>query len=146
MIVPIQVVPGIYRGSEPTELADWQKLKDLGVKWTLDLETGNRVMNDGNPFAEINIAKEYGIAATLFPLNEFNPPTKQQLQITLSLLDISQTGGLPVYVHCRAGVDRTGMVIANYRMKVQGWSKDQAVKEMKALGMHWFLYWWIWSL
>jgi len=36
----------------------------------------------------------------------------------------------PVLVHCQHGADRTGMMIAVYRIIVQGWSKQQALDEM----------------
>lgn len=36
----------------------------------------------------------------------------------------------PVLVHCQHGSDRTGTMVAIYRIAVQGWSKDQALDEM----------------
>ena len=36
----------------------------------------------------------------------------------------------PILVHCMQGSDRTGTVIAAYRMAIQGWSKESAIKEM----------------
>ena len=37
----------------------------------------------------------------------------------------------PVYVHCVGGRHRTGVMTAAYRMTHEGWSGDQAFKEMK---------------
>jgi protein tyrosine/serine phosphatase len=37
-------------------------------------------------------------------------------------------------VHCQLGVDRTGMAIASYRMAEEGWSANEAMKEMRAFG------------
>src|SRR5438128_7753691 len=39
-----------------------------------------------------------------------------------------------IFVHCRRGNDRTGMMIAAYRMGAQGWTADQAMKEMHFFG------------
>lgn len=39
-----------------------------------------------------------------------------------------------IFVHCRLGDDRTGMAIATYRMAEEGWSADEALKEMKEFG------------
>src|SRR5258708_35836619 len=39
-----------------------------------------------------------------------------------------------IFVHCRLGNDRTGMMIAAYRMGEQGWSAEQAMKEMHFFG------------
>lgn len=42
----------------------------------------------------------------------------------------------PLYVHCAAGVQRTGAVIAAYRMKHQGWSLKQALEEAEQHGLN----------
>ena len=39
-----------------------------------------------------------------------------------------------VFVHCRLGDDRTGMAVAAYRMANEGWSADDALKEMEEFG------------
>jgi hypothetical protein len=39
-------------------------------------------------------------------------------------------GRAPVLVHCLHGADRTGVMVAVYRVAVQGWSKEEAVREM----------------
>jgi protein tyrosine/serine phosphatase len=36
----------------------------------------------------------------------------------------------PVLVHCRHGSDRTGMMVAIYRIVIDGWTKEQAIDEM----------------
>jgi hypothetical protein len=36
----------------------------------------------------------------------------------------------PVLVHCRHGSDRTGMMVAIYRIIIDGWTKAQAIDEM----------------
>jgi protein-tyrosine phosphatase len=39
-----------------------------------------------------------------------------------------------IFVHCRLGDDRAGMTIASYRMAEQGWSAEEAMKEMESFG------------
>jgi protein tyrosine/serine phosphatase len=41
----------------------------------------------------------------------------------------------PIFVHCRRGSDRTGTVIAIYRIDHDGWSSEQAKTEAKRYGM-----------
>ncbi len=43
----------------------------------------------------------------------------------------------PVYVHCLDGLDRTGVVIAAYRVLMQGVSADAAIAEMARYGTPW---------
>jgi len=50
----------------------------------------------------------------------------------LALMDDSET--YPVLLHCRAGLHRTGVMVAVYRMEYQGWSHEDAFLEMKANG------------
>jgi protein tyrosine/serine phosphatase len=40
----------------------------------------------------------------------------------------------PVLLHCRAGLHRTGVLAAVYRMEYQGWGQLQAIEEMKEHG------------
>lgn len=52
-----------------------------------------------------------------------------------------------VFVHCRWGVDRTGMAVAAYRILTEAWDYDKAVDEMLAHGFHKFPYgFWIKTL
>jgi protein tyrosine/serine phosphatase len=39
-------------------------------------------------------------------------------------------GQLPAFIHCQHGADRTGTMVAVYRVRVQGWTKEDAIKEM----------------
>jgi|JI6StandDraft_1071083.scaffolds.fasta_scaffold62865_2 rhodanese-related sulfurtransferase len=47
----------------------------------------------------------------------------------------------PVIVHCRHGADRTGTMVAAYRMVVQGWSADAALAEMQQGGFGYHPIW-----
>ena len=42
----------------------------------------------------------------------------------------------PVLVHCLHGADRTGTMCAVYRIAVQGWTKDEAIREMTEGGFN----------
>ena len=42
----------------------------------------------------------------------------------------------PVFVHCLHGADRTGTMVALYRMVVQGWPKERAIEELPRFGFH----------
>lgn len=48
---------------------------------------------------------------------------------------VSRPENQPAYVHCEAGIGRTGIAVACYRIAAQGWSADDAVAEARAHGM-----------
>ncbi len=47
----------------------------------------------------------------------------------------------PVFVHCKHGADRTGTMCAIYRVVFQGWSKEDAVDEMRNGGYGFHAIW-----
>ena len=142
MINPIQVNTGVYRGPSPQTQDDWAVLQKLGIKYTLDLQTGAQLMGDGSPLWEQLAAELYDIKAYCHPLGEFLPPTNLELRDALTCIRRNQ----PIYVHCKYGRDRTGMVIARWRM-ANGWDRQHAIDEMYSMGMHWwFKLLWTWRL
>ena len=59
-------------------------------------------------------------------------PRPKVLDEFFQLLDDPET--YPVLLHCKAGLHRTGVLTAVYRMEYQGWSRESAFREMKAHG------------
>ena len=66
------------------------------------------------------------------PIGDFGVPDDAQLLATLDLLDELLAAGETVYVHCHAGVGRTGTVIA-CRLVRQGATPDQALARLAQL-------------
>jgi tyrosine-protein phosphatase SIW14 len=50
----------------------------------------------------------------------------------LNLMD--REDSYPVLIHCKAGLHRTGVITAVYRMEYQGWTPDEAYAELRAHG------------
>ena len=48
---------------------------------------------------------------------------------------VDTAGPGAVFVHCRRGTDRTGAIVAFYRIARQGWDRDKAAKEARDVGM-----------
>lgn len=46
----------------------------------------------------------------------------------------------PVFIHCWKGDDRVGFYVAAYRIVVDGWSRDDAIRELFRFGYNpiWF--------
>ena len=58
------------------------------------------------------------------------PLIPEQRQVVRFLTIVTDPKKTPVLVHCRHGADRTGTMCAVYRIVVQGWTKEEAIKEM----------------
>jgi protein-tyrosine phosphatase len=56
----------------------------------------------------------------------------QAIDRFLELLD--DPANYPVLLHCKAGLHRTGVLTAVYRMEYQGWTPLEAFRELKAHG------------
>jgi protein tyrosine/serine phosphatase len=63
------------------------------------------------------------------------PPDAKVAKI-LAILNDESAG--PVFVHCRRGADRTGTVIACYRISHDHWDNRKALDEARSMGMSFF--------
>jgi len=124
-----QVSERIYRGGQP-ENGAWPALAKLGVHTVLDL----RQRGEHSTTAESLAVVAAGMSYVNFPMNGFATPTAEQLREPLGVLD----GPGAVFVHCKAGCDRTGTVVAAYRISRENWDNRKALAEANGTGMHWF--------
>jgi tyrosine-protein phosphatase SIW14 len=117
----------VFRGGEPTDEA-LKELKALGVSMVIDLrEDGPKRQ------LEKQEVEHLGIHYAHIPLSGFAAPRQADIQQALSL--ILQDPSAKVYVHCLRGKDRTGTVIACYRIQHDGWDNRRALEEAKGYGM-----------
>ncbi len=125
-----QVNSHIYRGGQPAGEA-WRGLAGLGVKTVIDLR---RESEGGHSLAaEARAVKAAGMRYVSVPMNGVVAPDDADIAKILGILN----SGEPVFVHCKEGKDRTGTVIACYRIAHDRWKNDKALREAKSYGMHW---------
>ena len=122
-----QVDQNIYRGAQPTA-AGLKTLAHLGVKTIIDLRHGKEHA-DG----EQQAAEKLGLRYINVPMSGLTAPTDQEIANILAVLNAADSG--PVFVHCREGKDRTGVVIASWRIAHDHWTNDQALAEAKSYVM-----------
>jgi protein tyrosine/serine phosphatase len=116
-----QVSATYFRGAQPSG-RDYADLAALGVKTIIDLQEA-----DGDP-SERSLARAAGIEYHRIPMSTHRPPTAEQLALFFKL---ASDPTKPVYVHCKGGRHRTGVMTAAYRMSYDGWTPDKAFAEMK---------------
>ena len=122
-----QVNPNLYRGAQPP-VESLKILADKGIKTIINL----RGVSDATR-AEEQQAKALGIR---FYNLQFPPLSKPDFsKVDQALAIINDPANQPVFVHCKHGEDRTGTVIACFRMTNDGWNDEQAIAEAKQFGM-----------
>jgi protein tyrosine/serine phosphatase len=116
-----QVNKNYYRGSQPTA-AQFADLKKLGIKTVIDLRKDS-------VREEPDEVRGLGLQYFNIPLRASQPATKEQTDYFLKL--VNDPNNWPIYVHCKGGKHRTGALTAIYRITHDGWTADQAYREMK---------------
>jgi protein-tyrosine phosphatase len=116
----------LFRGAQPS-VAGIQTLKALGVTALIDL-----TLPDTLGEIEKAEAEARGISYFSVPMESLAPPAPGQVSAILSI--ITNSPG-KVFLHCRAGKDRTGTIVACYRMVHCNWSNEEALHEANLFRM-----------
>lgn len=117
----------LYRGAQPTD-DGFRRLAQLGIKTIINLRTA-----DSKASAEGVEVQAAGMRYFNIPFRRHGKPSDQQIEEVLKI--IGSPENQPVFVHCRHGADRTGTVIAVYRIEHDGWTSGQAKAEAKRYGL-----------
>jgi len=112
-----RVTDGLYRGAQPTA-EGFRALRKLGVKTVVNL----RLMHSDRELIE-----GAGLDYVHIPMGAWRVREAHVLDFLALATDPARQ---PVFFHCQHGADRTGTMAAFYRLVVQGWTKDEALREM----------------
>jgi uncharacterized protein (TIGR01244 family) len=123
-----RISPAYYRGEQP-EGRDYADLAALGIKTVIDLQA------DGENYNEEALVEAAGMTFYRIPMTTRVEPTAGQLAQFLQI--VNDPAQQPVFVHCKGGKHRTGVMTAVYRMEQDGWSADRAFREMKQYEFGW---------
>jgi len=115
-----RVSDDLFRSEQP-RIEDIASLKALGVRTVLSLR---HYHNDSEEF------EREGIRAAHYRMDAGTVSEKD----LIAVLHLIQDSPKPVLLHCWHGSDRTGFIVAGYRMVMMNWSAEQAVEEMRLGG------------
>jgi protein tyrosine phosphatase (PTP) superfamily phosphohydrolase (DUF442 family) len=132
------VVPNkLWRGASPDKVGA-AALVQLGVGTIVNLEW---LLDDRQSFAEAVVPGVRSREINYFRLPDWEPLVVVAPQMVddhvAHFLAITRTQAKPIYVHCRSGENRTGVMVAAYRV-FNGASIEDAVAEMKRYDGKWF--------
>ena len=127
-----EVSDDLYRGAQP-EPDGLRQLSTLGIRTIVNLR---HLHSDRDEIAVANLTGRIGYER--IAMTAWDPDDEKVARFLRIVTDPSRT---PVFVHCQHGADRTGMMVAMYRVVVQGWSKADAIDEMRRGGFGFHPIW-----
>ena len=112
----------LYRGSQPTAAQFAELVARYGIRTVIKL----------NPSREGRDVLPVGVALESFPLSPLIVPDASEVRAILDAIDAAPK---PVYVHCQHGEDRTGLIVALYRIR-HGARVEDAYLDMMLHAFH----------
>jgi protein tyrosine/serine phosphatase len=119
----------LYRGGQP-KVGGVKKLAEIGIKTIINLRGEDELTR-----TEEAEAKSAGLSYLNIPMPGLSRPTHEQILRVMEIVGSKDSG--PVFIHCKRGSDRTGTVVAVYRISQDGWTANKALIEAKRYGLSW---------
>jgi protein tyrosine/serine phosphatase len=123
----------LFRGGQPT-VEGIRQLAALGIKTIINFRDRSEKV-----LLEKQVAEENGLRFINLHLSNWFASKDEEIHAVLEV--IRNPEHHPVFIHCKRGADRTGTVVAVYRMLFDGWTANQANEEAKQRGIGWWQVW-----
>ena len=118
-----QVDENLYRGGQPSD-EDLTLLKDYGIKKIINCRAEEDLVE-----AERKQVESLGMEYVHIPWTIFSPYNPDVIEIFF--LTIQNKNEKPVFFHCKRGSERTGVLAAVYKIKMDGLSAQEAFDDAK---------------
>lgn len=112
-----QVSQSLYRSAQPTAQG-MERLREMGIRTVVNLRFFH---SDRDEIGETGLVSEH------IPMKAWHPKEEHAVEFLRIVADPDRA---PVLVHCMHGADRTGAMVAIYRIALQGWTSEDALREM----------------
>lgn len=121
-----QLDEDVYRSEQPTRRG-FVEIRDRGIRTIVNLRKRH---------SDARLMEGLGFHLVEVPMTA---PFLKQRHIIAALRAIREAPK-PVLFHCQQGADRAGAIAAMYRIVFQGWTKEEALEELKqgGYGFHWY--------
>lgn len=122
-----EVAPGLYRSAQPSAKA-FAELEKFGIVTVINLREkhSDAVAIQGTSLRLIEV-----------PVDTWKVGDEE----VIAVLTLIKNEPRPILIHCMHGADRTGLMMAVYRVIFEGWSREEAWEELKEGGYGYHKMW-----
>lgn len=128
-----QINERLYRGAQPRK-GGMRRLVEMRINTVINLRGAG-----AHTRADEAEAKSLGLNYHNIPLPIWGRPKDADISRVLEIINAEESGR--VFIHCRDGIDRTGMIVALHRISREGWTTEAATAEALRSGMRGHQYW-----
>lgn len=122
-----QVAPGLFRAAQPSAKA-FEELEKFGIVTVINLREKH---------SDAPLLQGTGLRLIEVPLDTWEMGDSE----VITVLNLIKNEPGPILVHCKHGADRTGMMMAAYRIIFEGWSREAALEELREGGFGYHKMW-----
>ncbi len=112
-----KVTDNLYRSAQPTE-EGMKNIEKLGIRTVINLRAFHSDKDEINGTGLLNES---------LSMKTWHIEDEDVVKV-LRIIRKKENG--PFLVHCQHGADRTGVINCMFRIVEQGWTKDDAIREM----------------
>lgn len=123
-----RVTEHLYRSEQP-KARGMAELERLGVRTVINLRAFHTDRDE---------IRGTGLLNHQLRINTWDVEDEHVIAV-LRLLRLQEKG--PFLIHCQHGADRTGLMCAMYRIVEQGWTREEAIREMTQGGYGFHSVW-----